>query len=156
MDKLTPDTSFAILQASQGGLSAATNKLRSLDKMDDAAKDARQMAKIEEAAQDFEAVFMAEMIKPMFEGIETNKEFGGGKGEEIFSGFMIQEYGKILAQTGDIGIADQVKAEMIKRQGLATAESTKDENLAQQGATDTTDNNAFNTIINDLTTDGDL
>lgn len=79
------------------------------------------MKKLDEAAQEFEAVFIGEMIKPMFEGLETNSMFGGGRGEEVFRGFMIQEYGKIIAQTGSTGIADQLKAAMIELQEKAQA-----------------------------------
>lgn len=79
-------------------------------------KRARDLKKIEEAATDFEAVFMSEMIKPMFENISTEAPFGGGKGEEVFRGFLIQEYGKQLASGHSIGLADTVKAEMIKLQ----------------------------------------
>lgn len=85
----------------------------------DALKEAartKDMAKIDQAAKDFEAVFVTELLKPMFEGIKTNENFGGGKGEEIFRGFMIQEYGKMMAETGRLGIADQIKADMIRMQ----------------------------------------
>jgi len=74
------------------------------------------IAKIEQAAQDFEAVFLTEMFKPMFEGLDPDPTFGGGKGEEIFRGLMLQEYGKMVAKNDGIGIAKQVKAEMIRMQ----------------------------------------
>ncbi|HOO82284.1 MAG TPA: rod-binding protein [Alphaproteobacteria bacterium] len=106
---LTPDTNMALLQASQ------TNPGKAAKTLKDAAKS-HEMQKIEAAAQDFEAVFIAEMMKPMFAGIETQAPFGGGKGEEIFRGMMIQEYGKMIAQTGGIGIADHVKDHMIQVQ----------------------------------------
>lgn len=80
-------------------------------------KTAKDMAKIEEAAREFEAVFIAEMMKPMFENISTDGMFGGGKAEEIFRGMMLQEYGKQIAATGSIGIADHVKAELLRIQG---------------------------------------
>lgn len=158
MDTLmTPDTSLALLQASQ-----AQSALPSAASNFQAAKDARQLEQIETAAKEFEAVFMSEMLKPMFEGIEVNSEFGGGKGEEIFSGFMIQEYGKILAETGTIGIADQVKAELIERQGLNIKDidlNKKKAEIAQQKANDgntatapqRAEDNAFNTLISTLT-----
>ena len=107
---LTPDTTLALLQATQAGN----------DKTVKALKDIKNLEKIEESAKEFEAVFVAEMMKPMFEGIETKGMFGGGKGEEIFRGMMIQEYGKMLSQTGSLGIADSVKEELIRIQ-----ESTK-------------------------------
>lgn len=105
---LSPDTSLAVLQASQADAANAAINAQNAQNKD--------LAAIENAAKEFEAVFMTEMIKPMFDGLETNSRFGGGKGEEIFRGFMIEEYGKLIAERGDIGIADAVKAEMIRLQ----------------------------------------
>jgi peptidoglycan hydrolase FlgJ len=103
---LSPGSSIAIMQASQEGAADAAKKVR----------DAREKQRIEEAAQDFEAVFIGEMLKPMFEGIETDGQFGGGKGEEIFRGMMVQEYGKLLAKNGGVGMSSQIKEQMIKMQ----------------------------------------
>jgi Rod binding domain-containing protein len=75
-----------------------------------------KLKKIDESAKEFEAVFATEMMKPMFEGIKPDKEFGGGKGEEIFQGMMLDQYGKIMADRGGLGIADAVKAELIRLQ----------------------------------------
>jgi Rod binding domain-containing protein len=77
---------------------------------------AQNMAKIDAAAKEFEAVFISEMMKPMFEGIKTDGMFGGGKGEEVFRGFMIQEYGKRISQTGKLGVANSIKSAMIRMQ----------------------------------------
>ena len=77
----------------------------------------KELSRIDAAAQDFEAVYLTEMLRPMFE--ETNKPdpmFGGGKGEEIFNGMMLDEYGKIMARAGGVGIAHYVRSEMIKIQ----------------------------------------
>ena len=76
----------------------------------------KNMEQIEDAAKEFEAVFLSEMIKPMFSGIKTDGMFGGGKSEETFRGLMIQEYGKQIAETGGVGIADHVKAALIRIQ----------------------------------------
>ena len=78
--------------------------------------DPKKLHQIDEAAQDFEAVFLSEMIKPMFEGIEVDEIFGGGKGEEIFRDLMIQEYGKKMAATGGIGLASHIRDAMIRQQ----------------------------------------
>jgi peptidoglycan hydrolase FlgJ len=77
------------------------------------------MARIEETAREFEAMFLSEMLKPMFDTLKVNETFGGGKGEEIFSGFLRDEYSKILAGTGTIGIAEQVKEQLIEMQAGA-------------------------------------
>ncbi|MBK1670994.1 hypothetical protein CKO28_23590 [Rhodovibrio sodomensis] len=68
------------------------------------------------AAQDFEAMFIAQMLKPIFQGLSTEGMFGGGKGEEMYRSLMVEEYGKTIAKAGGVGIADQVKAEMLKLQ----------------------------------------
>ena len=74
------------------------------------------MQRIDETAKDFEAMFVTEMLRPMFEDIKPDETFGGGKGEEVFSGFMIEEYGKSFAAAGNLGIADLVKAQLIEMQ----------------------------------------
>lgn len=105
----TPDLSASMFQASAGRM----DELASIAKNASKEKDD---AKITAAAKDFEAMFITEMLKPMFEDIKPDPMFGGGKGEEIFQGFMLEEYGKLMAETGQLGIADALKAEMIKMQ----------------------------------------
>lgn len=109
MDNLAPDTSLALLQASQSNTDTKARALKSGTVIKD-------MAEIEEIAKDFEAMFISEMMKPMFAGLDTSPPFGGGKTEDVFRGMMLQEYGKMIAETGQLGIADVVKAEMIKLQ----------------------------------------
>lgn len=67
-------------------------------------------------AQEFESVFISEMLKPMFESVEVDPLFGGGNSEEIFRGMLVQEYGKKIAEAKGIGIADFVKRELIRIQ----------------------------------------
>jgi Rod binding domain-containing protein len=68
------------------------------------------------AAQDFESVFISQMLTPMFEGIEPDGIFGGGTAENIYKSMMLEEYGKLIAANGSIGVADAVKAEIIAMQ----------------------------------------
>ena len=79
------------------------------------------MKRIDKTAQDFEAMFLSEMLKPMFETVKVNEMFGGGKGEEIFSGFLRDEYSKMLSAQGGIGIAGLVKEQLIEMQSKAKA-----------------------------------
>ncbi len=75
------------------------------------------MQRIEETARDFEAMFMSEMMKPMFESIKTEAPFGGGKGEEIFRSFLRDEYGKMVSiSNGGLGVAELVKQQLIELQ----------------------------------------
>lgn len=78
--------------------------------------DTKNMKAIEKAAEEFEAMFVAEMLRPMFETIESDEMFGGGQAEETWRGLLIDEYGKSIAKAGGIGLADHVKAAMIQMQ----------------------------------------
>ncbi|HBR69377.1 MAG TPA: flagellar biosynthesis protein FlgJ [Rhodospirillaceae bacterium] len=115
-DNMTPNTTLALLKATQVDSDKSVNAL----------KNAKDLKKIEESAKEFEAVFLSEMVKPMFEGLETEGMFGGGKGEEVFRGLLIQEYGKMLSETGRIGIADSVKEELIRIQAAAKEGKTSE------------------------------
>jgi len=76
---------------------------------------------VDAVAKDFEAMFMAQMLKPMFDTVEVNGLFGGGHGEEMMRGFLVQEYGKAMAQGSNTGLADSIKKDMIRLQELARA-----------------------------------
>ena len=86
-----------------------------------ATKDTSKAAK---AAQDFEAVFITEMMKPMFETNDVDDVFGGGHGEEVFRGLMTQEYGKLFAQKGGLGLSAKVQAELLKLQEHQVTDTT--------------------------------
>jgi Rod binding domain-containing protein len=81
-----------------------------------AAKDALKAAKV---AQDFEAVFINEIMGAMFEGIKTDGPFGGGPGEAIFRSMMIEHYSKTIAAQGGLGLADAVKRQLLQAQEKA-------------------------------------
>jgi peptidoglycan hydrolase FlgJ len=76
----------------------------------------QQLAKIDAAAKDFESVYAGEMLKPMFATVKTDPMFGGGKGEDTFKSLLLQQYGRKIADTGELGLAKYVKAEMIRMQ----------------------------------------
>ena len=72
--------------------------------------------RMRETAEQFEASFLSQMLKPMFEGIETDGPFGGGEAEGTWRSFMIDAIAKQTVKAGGIGLADSVMAEMIKMQ----------------------------------------
>lgn len=75
-----------------------------------------EAGKVKATAKEFEAVFVSEMLSHMFEGIEVDKEFGGGAGETMFRSMMVQEYGKQMTKGGGLGISDQIQKMMIQMQ----------------------------------------
>ena len=74
---------------------------------------------IDKVAQEFEAVFLGQMLQHMFSGIDPDPNFGGGQSEEVYKSLLVDEYGKLLSRTGGVGVADQVKREMLKLQEVA-------------------------------------
>jgi Rod binding domain-containing protein len=74
-----------------------------------AAPETDQDRVLRERAQQFEAVYIAEMLKHT--GINAMPmSYGGGEGEEAFSSFLTQEYARLLAVRGGIGLAEQIFA----------------------------------------------
>lgn len=86
---------------------------------------------IDKASKDFEAMFMAQMLQPMFESVEVNGIFGGGHGEEVMRGMMVQEYGKSLAANSNSKISDAVKSEMIRVQARTTGAASANSEVTQ-------------------------
>lgn len=74
--------------------------------------------RMRDTAQAFEASFVAQMLRPMFEGVSTEAPFGGGEAEATWRGFLIDEMGKQVARAGGIGVADHVMAQMIRMQEM--------------------------------------
>lgn len=68
------------------------------------------------AAEDFEAVFLSQMLAPMFATIKTDALMGGGPAEDIYRSLLVEEYGKAISRAGGIGIADQVQREILALQ----------------------------------------
>jgi len=81
------------------------------------------LAQIKKSAQDYEGVFVSQMLGQMFEGISTDGMFGGGQGEQMFRSLMLDEYGKKIASQGGIGLADAVTKELLKHQETAAAQA---------------------------------
>ncbi len=75
-------------------------------------------AKAREAAEEFEAFFLSQVFDSMFKGIKSDGIFGGGHGEDIFRPMLMQEYGKLLAARGGIGLADAITRELLITQEI--------------------------------------
>jgi flagellar protein FlgJ len=83
--------------------------------------NAAELAKrgeIDKTAKAFETSFLSIMLMQMFEGVETPAPFGGGQGETMFRSFMTDAFAEQMTRSGGVGIADSVRLEMLKMQGL--------------------------------------
>lgn len=68
------------------------------------------------AAEEFEAIFLSQMLSPIFDSLETDGLFGGGPGEKAYRSMLVDEYGKAISRTGGVGIADAVHRELLQLQ----------------------------------------
>ncbi len=89
---------------------------RSADGAAESRVDPAIRAKLRQSANEFENVFVSQMLGHMFDGIEVDETFGGGHGEEMFRSMLTNEYGKQVSRSGGFGIADQVYRELLRAQ----------------------------------------
>jgi peptidoglycan hydrolase FlgJ len=81
-------------------------------------KPTANVAAAKRAAQEFEGVFISQMLGQMYEGIPTDGPFGGGPGEAMFRSLMIDEYGKQMAAQGGFGLAAAVTRQLLGMQEI--------------------------------------
>ena len=73
---------------------------------------------IDKTAHDFEAEFATEMLSNMTDTDDPKDSLGGSDSEDVYRSMLNTEYGKIIAKTGGLGVADQVKRMMISQQEM--------------------------------------
>ena len=66
------------------------------------------------AAEDFEAVFIGQLLDGMMQGLASDGPLGGG--DDPFAGLLREEYGKLIARSGGVGVADAVLRELLRAQ----------------------------------------
>lgn len=71
------------------------------------------------AAQQFEAMFLNTMFQQMYTGVDGDGPFGGSGALKVWRSFLTDEYAKIFAKSGGIGIANHVYDALLKQQGLS-------------------------------------
>ncbi len=79
--------------------------------------DKLTVEKAREAAEDFEAVFLSQMLATM------TSELGGaggvaGESNDVYQDMFTQEVAKMISRSGGIGVADTVLQEMLKIQEI--------------------------------------
>ena len=80
--------------------------------------------KARDAAQKFEGFFAGQMMESMMTDMDPDPVFGGGYAEETWRSMLNQEYGKEIAKSGRLGLADGVMKAMLAAQEQRTAAQT--------------------------------
>jgi peptidoglycan hydrolase FlgJ len=66
--------------------------------------------------EDFEAFFLSQVFENMFNGVGNDALFGGGQSETIYRSLLLQQYSKVAAKSGGVGLADAVQREILRAQ----------------------------------------
>ncbi len=82
------------------------------------AATASQKNELKKAAQEFEAIFIAHMLKVMRETIQESGLMEGGFGKSIYTELFDQEVSLNLAQRGALGIAELLEKKLMSTAGL--------------------------------------
>jgi Rod binding domain-containing protein len=70
-----------------------------------------------QAARDFEAMALGQLLQPMFETVDVkNAAFGGGEAEETWRPMLVDAIGRQMAARGGIGLAVPVFNAMLRAQ----------------------------------------
>lgn len=80
-----------------------------------AAADGAVDPRLRETAQEFEAVFLAQVLQTLTAGIGGPGALGDGD-NDAWSAMLQEEYGRLISRSGGIGVADALLREMLKMQ----------------------------------------
>ena len=96
-------------------INQASNRLSTIGRAKTLGKSLNE-AKVNEAAVDFEAQFISQMLENMFATVDTKESLGGDDSQEIYRSLLVDQYGKAISKAGGIGVADHVKREILRLQ----------------------------------------
>ncbi|HKM63540.1 MAG TPA: rod-binding protein [Acidisphaera sp.] len=76
-----------------------------------------QAAQLKKAAHDFEAMAINELLKPMFDTVDTSGgPFGGGAAEQTWRPMMVEAMAKQMEQAGGLGLSQPVLESLVRAQ----------------------------------------
>ena len=113
----------AIANVSVSNLSAS-NLNASLSSLGDAQKSQVEAVlkikgKAKAAAGDFESMFLNSMFQQMSTSANGEGPFGGSGALKVWRSLLTDQYAKLFAQSGGIGIASHVYDELLRLQGVS-------------------------------------
>ena len=77
--------------------------------------------KAKSAAGEFESMFLNSMFQQMNTSVDGEGPFGGSGALKVWRSFLTDQYAKMFANSGGIGIAKHVYDELLKLQGASAS-----------------------------------
>ncbi len=111
---MSPDTSYSNIFANAQRSTAPQSLATALET---AKRGNANKNQIQKAAEEFESVFLGQMMQAMMpaEG-DSSPLAGSSESDEIFNSMMGEEYAKQIAKSGGIGIAGFIERELLGQQ----------------------------------------
>lgn len=88
--------------------------------------ESEQEKKLKKSCQDFEAVFMNNLMKAMRKTVTKSDIFGSSKEEELFQDMMDTQICESAAKNSSIGIADMLYSQLRPQIDGAVGQAIKD------------------------------
>ncbi len=82
-----------------------------------------EATRLRKVAEDFEAVFLFQVLKQMRNTVHKEEMFNGGMGEEMFTEMMDEELAKKIASRGVTGIAETLFRQLSRQHGITSEET---------------------------------
>jgi len=92
------------------------------DKLEQAAND-KDLTKLKEASQEFEAYFINTLFKEMRKTIQDGGLVEKSQARTTFEGMLDEEMSKSISKTGGLGLADMIYNNMLKVYSTSTPEN---------------------------------
>jgi flagellar protein FlgJ len=71
-------------------------------------------SRLYKASQEFEAIFIKQMLKVMRDTVPKNDLLDGGMAEDIFEDMLYDQYALKMAKSAGFGLADQVYLQLVR------------------------------------------
>lgn len=81
---------------------------------------AKDVARVKQSAQEFEAIFLEMMLKTMRDSIEKSGLIDGGNAEKMYQSMLDSEYAKQMAAQSMTGIAGNIEQQLLSSMGVKT------------------------------------
>ncbi len=80
------------------------------------ATEKKDVSKLEEAAESFEAYFVYKVLKQMHSSINKSSLFGDAKKSEYYNDMLLDAYSKEISKSGGFGIKDIIISQLGKEE----------------------------------------
>lgn len=84
---------------------------------EDSRLDPEQKAKLRQVAQQFEAVFLNQMVGAMRKTVTPGGIVPQGQGEKIYQSMLDSEHASAMAQSGQFGLTDMIYEHLLRSSG---------------------------------------